>query len=68
MAFHFKKKESVAKGSRRLGRERIEHALERLEKGDHAEAVHCARKDIKKARRRAFGACQPQEAIVPAHD
>jgi CHAD domain-containing protein len=50
MAFHFKKKESVPKGSRRLGRERIEHALECLEKGDQAEAVHCARKDIKKAR------------------
>src|ERR671925_124578 len=50
MAFHFKKKESIAKASRRLGRERIEHALECLEKSDHAEAVHCARKDIKKAR------------------
>ena len=50
MAFHFKKKESVARASRRLGRGRIEHALECLKEGNQAEAVHCARKEIKKAR------------------
>jgi hydroxypyruvate isomerase len=48
MAFHFKKKESVAKASRRLGRERIEHALECLEKGDHAEARRIAAGNLAK--------------------
>src|SRR5262245_6759466 len=50
MAFCFKKRESVAKGIRRLGRERIEDALECLRECDRAEAIHCARKDIKKVR------------------
>ena len=50
MAFCFKRKESVAKGVRRLGRQRIENALECLKDCRHAEAIHCARKDIKKAR------------------
>ncbi|PWU11759.1 MAG: hypothetical protein C5B50_22775 [Verrucomicrobia bacterium] len=50
MAFCFKKKESVAKATRRLGRNRIEHALECLKSCDRAEAIHCARKDIKKMR------------------
>jgi CHAD domain-containing protein len=50
MAFCFKRKESVAKGVRRLGRHRIENALECLKDCRHAEAIHCARKDIKKAR------------------
>jgi CHAD domain-containing protein len=50
MAFCFKRKESVAKGVRRLGRERIENALECLKDCRHAEAIHGARKDIKKVR------------------
>ena len=50
MAFCFKKKESVSKAIRRLARERIENALECLKDCGHAEAVHCARKDIKKVR------------------
>jgi CHAD domain-containing protein len=50
MAFCFKRKESVAKAIRRLGRERIESALECLKDDRHAEAIHCARKDIKKVR------------------
>ena len=50
MDFRFKRKESVAKGVRRLGRQRIENALECLKDCRQAEAIHCARKDIKKAR------------------
>ena len=50
MAFCFKRKESVAKGIRRLGRERIKSALECLKDCSRAEAIHCARKDIKKVR------------------
>lgn len=40
----------MAKEIRRLGRERIESALECLKDCGHAQAIHCARKDIKKAR------------------
>src|SRR5688500_9033677 len=50
MAFCFKRKEPVSKAVRRLGRERIEHALECLKHSARAEAIHCARKDIKKVR------------------
>ena len=50
MAYRFKKKESVAKAVKRLGRERIEHALECLKDANRAEAVHGVRKDIKKTR------------------
>lgn len=50
MAYHFKRKEPVAKAVRRLGRERIEHALDCLHASNRAEAVHCTRKEIKKAR------------------
>src|SRR4051812_15574206 len=50
MAFCFKKKETVAKAARRLSCGRIEHALECLKNCEHAEAIHCARKDFKKAR------------------
>jgi CHAD domain-containing protein len=50
MAYCFKREESVSKAVRRLGRERIEHALDCLKDSDRAEAVHCARKDIKKVR------------------
>ena len=40
----------MAKAIGRLGRERIESAVECLNDCGHAEAIHCARKDIKKAR------------------
>jgi len=50
MAFCFKRKESVPKAIRRLGRERVEDALECLKNCPQAEAIHCARKDIKKVR------------------
>jgi CHAD domain-containing protein len=50
MAFCFKRKESVSKAIRRLGRERIEDALECLKDCPNGEAIHCARKDIKKVR------------------
>src|SRR6185503_7855163 len=50
MAFCFKRKESVAKAIRRVGRERIEDALECLKDCRQPEAIHCARKDIKKTR------------------
>lgn len=50
MAYCFKRKESVAKAVRRLGRERIEHAFECLKGSDRSEVIHCARKDIKKVR------------------
>ena len=50
MAYCFKRKESVAKAVRRLGTERMENALECLRDRDHAKAIHCARKDIKKVR------------------
>jgi len=50
MAFCFKRKESVPKAIRRLGRERVEDALECLKDCGHGEAIHCARKDIKKVR------------------
>ena len=50
MAFYFKRKESVAKAIRRLGRERIKSALDCLKDCSRAPAIHGARKDIKKAR------------------
>src|SRR5688572_16978495 len=50
MAFCFKKGESVSKAVRRLSRRRIENALECLKDCDQAEAIHCARKDIKRVR------------------
>jgi len=50
MAFCFKKKESVPRAIRRLGRERVANALECLKDCPHGEAIHCARKDIKKVR------------------
>jgi len=50
MAYCFKRRESVSKAVQRLSRERIEHALGCLKDPDRAEAVHCARKDIKKVR------------------
>jgi CHAD domain-containing protein len=50
MAFCFKQKESVPKAIRRLGCERIEDAIQCLKNYQEAEAIHCARKDIKKVR------------------
>ena len=50
MAFCLKKKESISKATRRLGRERLEDAVACLKEGHRAEAIHCARKDIKKVR------------------
>ena len=50
MSFRFKKKESISKAVHRLTAGRIEDALGCLEHCDHAEAIHCARKDIKKVR------------------
>ena len=51
-AFKLKKKESARDGIRRVAHERIEHAsrLLRDEGADPAEAVHEARKDMKKLR------------------
>lgn len=50
MAFCFKRRESVAKAIRRLGCDRIESALECLKDLGRVDAIHCARKDIKKTR------------------
>jgi CHAD domain-containing protein len=50
MAFCFHRRESVQKAIGRLGLERIENALECQKDCGRAEAVHCARKDIKKVR------------------
>jgi CHAD domain-containing protein len=50
MPFRFKKKESVAKAVRRLCGERLEDALETLEKTARFKAVHGVRKEIKKLR------------------
>ncbi len=50
MAFCFTQKESVSKAIRRLSRERLEDALDCLKDCRDEEAIHCARKDIKKTR------------------
>jgi CHAD domain-containing protein len=50
MPFQFKREESVRKAVRRLCCERLEDALEPLNNGNHAEAVHNVRKEIKKLR------------------
>jgi CHAD domain-containing protein len=50
VAYCFRKKESVSKAIRRLTRGRIEDALQCLQDCAQAEAIHCARKDIKKVR------------------
>jgi CHAD domain-containing protein len=50
MPFRFKKKESVAKGVRRLCHERVDDALTRLGNGAHIDTVHGVRKEIKKLR------------------
>lgn len=50
MSFCFKKKESVTKAVRRLCCERVDDALKLLKTGDHFDAVHDVRKEIKKLR------------------
>ncbi len=52
MAYHLKRSESVAEGIRRIAREEIESAAGQLSKGhrDRDEAIHEARKSIKKVR------------------
>jgi CHAD domain-containing protein len=50
MAFCFKRKESVGRAVRRLGCERIERALQCLKDCERGEAIHNARKEMKKAR------------------
>jgi len=50
MPFRFKKKESVSEAIRRVGCEQIEEAIDHLDECRRAEAIHSARKNIKKAR------------------
>jgi len=50
MAFRLKKKESVSKAVRRLGRERMDDALQCLAHRERAQTVHRVRKDIKRVR------------------
>ncbi len=50
MAFELKKKESVCKAVKRLGRKRIEKALSDLQRCERLDAVHGVRKEIKQLR------------------
>jgi CHAD domain-containing protein len=50
MAFEFKKKESVRKAVKRLGRKRIDKAFRDLKYCERLEAVHEVRKEIKQLR------------------
>jgi CHAD domain-containing protein len=50
MPFRFKKKESVARAVRRLCAERLDDALETLDRGARLQTVHEVRKEIKKLR------------------
>jgi CHAD domain-containing protein len=51
MPYHLKKSESIPHGIKRISTEQIDDAVEQLAHGeDRAEAVHEARKDIKKIR------------------
>jgi CHAD domain-containing protein len=50
MPFRFKKSESPAKAVRRVSRERIRVARERLRDGGHPAAIHDVRREIKKLR------------------
>ena len=50
MAYCFKRRESVLKAVRRIGRERMASAFARLENWRRAAAIHGARKDLKKMR------------------
>jgi CHAD domain-containing protein len=50
MGFSFQKDESMARAIPRLVCERVDHARKCLRNCSRAEAVHCARKDVKKIR------------------
>ncbi len=50
MPFRFKKSESPARAVRRVSRERIGVARERLREGGHSAAIHDVRREIKKLR------------------
>ena len=50
MPFRFKKSESPAKAVRRVSRERISVARERLRDGGHSAVIHDVRREIKKLR------------------
>jgi CHAD domain-containing protein len=50
MAYRFKRKETLKKAVRRIGCEQLDGALECLEDCRHVEAIHCARKEIKRVR------------------
>jgi len=50
MAYCFKRKESIPKAIRRIGNERVLHAFECVADCRQGEAIHSARKDIKKIR------------------
>ena len=50
MPFRFKKRESLSKAIRRVGCEQMQDALAHLEDCSQAEAIHSARKNIKKVR------------------
>ena len=50
MPFRFKKSESPAKAVRRVSRERISVARERLRDGSHSAVIHDVRREIKKLR------------------
>ncbi|HUA65020.1 MAG TPA: CHAD domain-containing protein [Alphaproteobacteria bacterium] len=50
MPFRFKKKESVTKAVRRVCCERLDEAMGMLDRGNHFDAVHDVRKEIKKLR------------------
>jgi len=64
MSYRFKRKETVDAGVRRIGAERLQRALSRLDKNrDPLGAVHDVRKDIKKVRAllRLIRPCLPQK-------
>jgi len=50
MAFAFKSTEAVEEGIRRMARECADHALDQLKAGRKPEAIHRARKEIKRLR------------------
>ncbi len=56
MPFQFKKKESPAKAVRRVFRERIGAARQRLREGGRPAAIHDVRREIKKLRDLPVGA------------
>ncbi len=71
MPFHFKKSESPAKAVRRVCAERVQVALDRLAETRRPEAIHGARKEIKKLRatlrlvRKKVGREDYRQAVKP---